>query len=118
MKTEPDCTDAKSNGAAVRDQAIVTPREERRMKIVSIDARFVVDLLNWWREPPYWLALPITDELPEDCEVVSVATNWERNCIEAIVASASFPPSVQGAMLDRIPGLFTEMRRVSAIQLV
>lgn len=89
------------------------PIGERRLKIVSIHRRFLIDVLNWWRNPPHYVALPITDELPEDCVVVSVEASWERDCIEAMVTSKEFPPCPEGEVLDRIPGMTTEFRVVS-----
>jgi hypothetical protein len=92
--------------------AVVTPLEERRLKIISIDQRFLVDVLNWWRNPPHWMALPITDELPEDCVVVSVSLSWERRCLDAMVASREFPVCPEGGLPERIPGMMTEFRSV------
>lgn len=92
--------------------AVVTPHEERRVKIVSIDQRFIVDVLNWWRNPPHWIALPVTDELPEDSVVVSVSVSWGRRCIEAMVASKEFPPCPEGEIPERIPGMMTDFRSV------
>lgn len=36
----------------------------RRVKIISLDARLLVDVLNWAREPHAVLALPVTEEIP------------------------------------------------------
>jgi len=84
-----------------------SPLKERRFKIISLDRQFMIDVMNWWRDPPDWLRLPICDELPADCFVVTVNTNWERCCIEAIVCSASFGPTMEGAAIERIPGAFS-----------
>lgn len=86
--------------------------KERRQKIISIDADFLVDVLNWWRNPIQWIALPVTDELPEDCVVVSVSASWERCCIEAIVSSSQFPVVKAGDLLERIPGMITKFRYI------
>jgi hypothetical protein len=85
---------------------------DRRFKIISFDQQFLVDLFNWWRNPPHLLALPITDELPEDCEVVSVSVSWERGCVEAIVHSKEFRPQIPGEQIERILGWFSELRTV------
>jgi len=82
------------------------------VKIISIDQRFIIDVLNWWRNPPHWMALPVTDELPDDCVVVSVSVSWDRRCIEAMVASKEFPPCAEGGVPERIPGTMTEFRSV------
>jgi len=94
------------------DEPDITPLDERRLKIISINQRFLVDVLNWWRDPPHHMALPITDELPEDCVVVSVSVSWERRCIEAMVTSKCFPPCVDGELPERIPGMLTDFRIV------
>ena len=86
--------------------------DKMRVKVVSIEQDLIIDLLNWWRDPPHWFALPITDELPEDCEVVSISVSWDRRCIEALVWSKSFPPCEHGSMPERIPGLMADFRQV------
>jgi hypothetical protein len=93
---------------ATGDDAI----KENRVKIISLDAKLMADILNWWRHPPYWISLPITEQIPEDVVVVSVHASYERRCIEAIIASDSFPPCPCGAMPERIPGMVTEFRGV------
>ncbi|KFO67847.1 hypothetical protein ER57_07910 [Smithella sp. SCADC] len=85
---------------------------DRRFKIISFDQQFLVDLFNWWRNPPHLLALPITDELPADCEVVSVSVSWERGCVEAIVHSKEFRPGIPGEEIERLAGWFTDLRTV------
>lgn len=98
------------NASDAPAHAVVTPFEEHRVKVISLDSRFLIDVLNWWRNPPHWMAL--IDELPDDCVVVNVNVSWERRCIEAMVASASFPICPEGALPERIPGILTEMRNV------
>ena len=87
--------------------------DERRLKIISIDKKLFIDFLNWWRNPPGYIALPITEELPSDCVVVSVSASWEKSCIEALVASSSFPPLQAGEAPERVPGVLTEFRLVN-----
>jgi hypothetical protein len=89
---------------------------KNRVKIISIDERFLIDVLNWWRNPPHYLALPITEEMPEDCEVLRVWVNHERRCIEALIYSRSFPECGVEMIPQRIPGTLTEMRRVPFLQ--
>lgn len=91
----------------MNDDQEPSPLKERRFKIISLDRDFLIDVLNWWRNPPGWLRLPICDELPADCFVVSVGANWERCSIEAIVCSESFGPTMEGAAIERIPGAFS-----------
>ena len=92
--------------------------EENRVKIVSLDPNMIVDLLNWWRNPPDCIALPITDELPEDCAVLSVNASWQRRCIEVLVASESFPIVETGGLPPEIPGVMSEWRYVPFSEVV
>jgi hypothetical protein len=97
----------------VTGKSIMSPIDERRLKILSIKQTLFIDILNWWRNPSRLLALPIIEELPADCIVVSVVASWERGCIEAIVASTEFPCCPDGQVLERIPGIATELRVVA-----
>ncbi len=42
MKTKPDCTDAKSDGTAVRDQAIVMPWDARAKELEDLEGTYCV----------------------------------------------------------------------------
>jgi hypothetical protein len=83
-------------------------KKERRVKIIQLDENMLVDIFNWHRDPPDFLALPITDELPADCEVLRVWINHSARCLEAIVASEEFgevadgciPPIVNQPLLE------------------
>lgn len=87
--------------------------QERRFKLLSLSSRLLIDVLNWWRDPPHFLALPITDALPEDCEVVSVSADFERSCLTAIIYSESFEPVPDGDAPPKISGLLTEFRTIA-----
>lgn len=90
--------------------------EQRRFKILSIKSQWLVDLLNWARNPnAVSFPLPLTDELPEDCRVVTVSASWERQCVEALVCSSEFEPCPDGWEIQRIPKLVTEFRQVKVI---
>ena len=65
--------------------------EARRVKILRMDANLLIDVLTWWRDPPHFLALPITEELPEDCEVLHI---WPAP------AYAAFETKVQEARAE------------------
>ena len=83
----------------------------RRVKVVQLDANCIVDILNWWRSPPDFLALPTCEEIPEDVEVVSVYANWMSRTVEVMISHPSFPIVPEGMLPEVIPGLFTEFRR-------
>ena len=91
---------------------MATAYEENRIKLLSINQHFLIDVLNWWRDPPAWMALPITDQLPADCYVVNVSVSWERRCVEAMVCSREFPVVPEGCALERIPGHVSKFRKV------
>lgn len=94
----------------------MTPYKENRVKIISFEEDFLVQVFNWWRDPPHWMALPVTDELPSDCHVVRVTACWERRCLEALVASKEFPVCPSGDIPERLTGM-VDMRVVQfAIQ--
>jgi len=86
------------------------PVAERRFKIVSVDPEAIVDLLNWWRDPPSVIALPQVDQLPKDTTVVCVHSNWERGTLDFMIASSEFSRVLPGAVPERFMGTGTEWR--------
>ena len=88
-------------------------RKERRFKIASFDQQLLVDLWNWHQWQPDYLALPITEELPEDCEVVQVQYNWPARTIEFMVCSEQFGPVAEGCIPPVVDVLgWNHVRRV------
>lgn len=85
---------------------------EYRTRIVSLDPRLIVQLLNWWRDPPHWIALPENVDLPADVTVVSVTANWERGTIDALVRHPSFPIVEAGQLPPRSLDLITTLRSI------
>lgn len=85
---------------------------KRRVKIIRLDDRLLVDILNWCRNPEYALALPITEELPDTVDVLSVRADWETNTIEAMVMHSTFPLVPTGERPPRVQGAVLELRRV------
>lgn len=81
-------------------------RKERRFKIASFDQQFLVPLFNWHRWQPDFLALPITEELPEDCEVIQVNYNWACRTIEFMVCSEKFEPVEDGCIPPVVNEIF------------
>jgi len=88
------------------------PKRPNRVKIVGIDEQLLIDVFNWWRNPPSWLGLPITDELPENCEVLRVYVNYEMRCIDLLVYHPSFPACEPGNIPERVPDCLRQMRSV------
>lgn len=91
-------------------------QDERRFKIVRFDQKFLVELFNWHLWQPEFLALPITEELPEDCEVIDAYYNWAARTIEFMVCSDKFSPVAEGCIVPSINQLFEfkHLRRLPA----
>ena len=83
-----------------------------RVKIVGIDERLLIGIFNWHRNPPLYLALPVTSEIPADAEVLRVYANHERRTIDAVIYSESFPRLATGAQIPRIEDCITEFRTI------
>jgi len=84
-----------------------------RVKTLLMDPQLLIEIMNWCKDPMHCLALPITEELPEDCRVVAIRDSFERRCLELLVWSSHFPPVAVGAVPQRLLGTFTEFRRVA-----
>lgn len=84
----------------------------RRVRILSISPKMMVDLMNWWIQPPDFLALPVTEEIPEGVRVVSVNSNWHTNCVELMIAHESFDVVPCGEQPPRVTSRVTEWRHV------
>lgn len=66
--------------------------KENRVKRIQLDEHFLIDVFNWHRNPPYFVCLPVSEQLPADCEIVRVYYNHSARCLEAIVASMEYEP--------------------------
>jgi hypothetical protein len=64
--------------------------KERRVRIVRIDEKLIVSLLNWMKDPCGCLALPAMDDVPHDCEVVRVVSEPLYQSIDVLVYHPSF----------------------------
>ena len=64
--------------------------KERRVRIVRVDERLIVSLLNWMKDPCGCLALPAMDDVPVDCEVVRVMPEPLYRAIDVLVYHPSF----------------------------
>jgi hypothetical protein len=89
-----------------------------RVKIVGMDERLLIDIFNWHRNPPHFLALPVTSEIPADAKVLRVYTNHERRTIDAVIHSESFPRLAIGSQVPRIEDCITEFRTIGFDSLV
>jgi hypothetical protein len=80
--------------------------EEHRVAIVQMDPKFIIQVLNWWRNPTCMLCLPITDKLPADCEVIAVNMSFERNFMQLKIVSKYFEPVDRSVFPPEIPEPF------------
>ncbi len=66
--------------------------KQNRVKRIQLDEHLLIDIFNWHRDPCHFVALPVSKQLPSDCEIVRVYHNYADRCFEAIVASREFEP--------------------------
>lgn len=90
----------------------------RRIKIITFSSQLLVDILNWSRNPQQVLALPITDEIPQDTDVVTVHPSWETNTIDAVIFHSSFPLVRNADLPPRVPGVIEKLRVVKQMEVV
>ena len=84
----------------------------RRIKILQVDPQLILEIINWCRNPPDWLVLPITEEIPEDAVVVSVSNNWANRTMEFQIHHPSFDFVPAGQVPPTIPNACHEWRRI------
>lgn len=76
-------------------ESALIPTEEKpkelRAKIVWIDERQIVDMLNWQRGPDF-LALPVIQSLPEGFTVRAVHHSFRHMAWAVVVEHPSFEP--------------------------
>lgn len=77
-------------------------RSYRRAQIYELDYRYLTDFLNWWKNPPAMLRVPMFLGLPSDAKVCSVHVNYERSCLDIIIESAMFAEVFEGDAFPRI----------------
>lgn len=83
--------------------------EERRLKILRVDPRYIVDLLNQAANPTQFMKIPTGDLIPDGTVVVSLNANWSRGCIELLLSHEQFEP-VEMGMEPEAVGLMESWR--------
>lgn len=80
----------------------------RRLKIVSLDPHFLIDVLNWAASGNMAeiIGVPVCQEIPADAEVLSVTANWSTRRIEAMVTHSTFAEVAEGAIPPIIPSTY------------
>jgi len=78
---------------------------KNRVKIVFLDPRFAVTVLNWHIAPMACLQLQENSGLPDDCEVLSVYADHSRRAIGCLVCHDSFDLVPEGEHPPYHPGL-------------
>jgi len=85
--------------------------QERRLKILRVDPRHIVDLLNQARNVCRFMKVPVGEQVPDDAVVVTVNADWSSNTIELLLASDQFEP-VELGMSPPVVGLMKEWQHV------
>jgi len=93
----------------------MTAFQERRLKILRVDPRYIVDLLNQATNPQRFMRIPAGEQIPEDVVVVSVNADWSSNTIELLLAHDTFEP-VQLGLSAPVVGLLKEWRQVDLLE--
>jgi hypothetical protein len=84
-------------------EEIAAALEECRFKIVSLDPCLMIQLLNWCRTPSTFYSLPVPEAIPDDAFYLSAHENHARRTVDAIICHHSFPPTLPGREIERIP---------------
>lgn len=95
----------------------MTAFQERRLKILRVDPRYIVDLLNQATNPQRFMRIPAGEQIPEDVVVVSVNADWSSNTIELLLAHDQFEPLGVGYS-PPVVGLLAEWQQVDLIEVV
>lgn len=74
--------------------------EERRAMILAVPAEMLLGLLNQLDGTQ----MVVFDGLPADARAVAVNARFERNAVEVLVESATFPAAEPGACLPQWAG--------------
>lgn len=79
-------------------------RQENRFKILAVDPRLLIDLVNWQRNPTskFHLVVPTCDKLPDDVEVIAVNTNWSTRAVELLLYHSSFDEVPFGCEVPKV----------------
>lgn len=96
-----------------RFKKVGVQRMNRRVKVVSLRMDDVVDLLT--SPDTEFITRLRAPGLPNNCEVISVASSWERRCIDVMVSHPSFPEVAEGSMLPR-EDLFAEVYKAARVR--
>jgi len=85
------------------DNMVTTEKDDlrNRLKIVSCDLSLILAVFEWCRTREGFLALPVTDEIPADVEIVSVQGDWSTRSIRLMIRHPSFDV-VPGGMIPPV----------------
>jgi hypothetical protein len=97
------------------------PFKDRRLAIIHVDPKFILMMLNMLRNPVRFLQVN-TERIPDDAEVISVNANWQRSCIELLIASSQFdvvadgmiPPVIGWGEVNHVVDLREVVKRLDA----
>lgn len=91
--------------------------QERRLRILTVDPQYLVDLLNQASNPTRLMKIPAGDRIPEGTVVVSVNASWPRGGIELLLAHEQFEPVPLGLEFPRV-GILDDWRIVDLVDYV
>lgn len=68
------------------------PNKQNRVKVLSVDPRILIDLVEWQRNPdgPFHIVMPKGTPIPDDVEVLAVNSDWAKRRIELLLCHPSF----------------------------
>lgn len=68
-----------------------------KTKILRVDPNLIITILNWMQNPDCFIALPITEQIPEGTKVTHVHYDFATQTLEFLITHESFeevPPWV------------------------
>lgn len=95
------------------EELFATPRArgERRVKLLKLDPRHILDLFN--AGSAACLAVPRLDGVPQGTEVLGVQAEWLPHCISLLLYHPSWPEVRPGEIPPRVDASFRlEMLRI------
>jgi hypothetical protein len=87
--------------------------DQNRLRILRVNPLLIVEILNWCRKPSLnrIIAIPTVGEIPEGCEVVSVAPEWSSRSLQIMLRHPSFDVVPPGAPVP-IDDIYWNLKRI------
>lgn len=78
-----------------------SPREERRLRILSVPTSVLDAILYSWKDWPY-IALPQWKDVPPTAKVECVNFDFSSRCFQLMLSDASFEPVPEGDVIPKL----------------